>query len=274
MRLIQETKAWASDRLFFERYTYRGGKKQTPDAHSHPEYQIGLAINTTGKYVFRGESRYTPPGKLSIVHSGETHLPDGIFPDDKKFGYLMLYVPPAEMLAAALAGGWRRQSELPYFKEFTFHDPRLLRAYVRLHQLSAHPSERLASDVAKQRFFGLLIGNFSQARRPDVRLTANRKAIMTARDYLDAHYAEQISLDELARVACVSKSHLCRTFGETIGVPPHVYQYQLRLNQAKKMLVAGRDLVDIALELGFYDQSHFGKYFKRFTGVSPGTYAG
>ena len=273
MSLRKEIKAWKSGNLLFERYTYRGGKNQPLDAHSHPEYQIGLAVNTLGKYVFRQGSRYTPPKSLSVIHSGDTHRPDGVFPDDKKFGYLMLYVSPVEMLAAARESGWHKPDELPFFKEFTFNNPELMRKYVNLHQLSAQPNERLAVDVEKTVFLTLLVKNFSQTKQPDARLTAHRKAILTARDYLDAHYTEQISLDELACVAAISKYHLCRKFGETIGVPPHVYQYQLRLNRAKRLLVEKRDISDIAIELGFYDQSHFGKYFKKFAGATPRTYA-
>lgn len=273
MGFISEIKAWKNGNLFYERYIYCGGKNQPLDAHSHPEYQIGLAVNTLGKYIFRRESRYTPPKKLSVIHSGETHRPDGVFPDDKKFGYLMLYVSPEEMRRAAQESGWRKSNELPFFKEFTFDNPHLLRKYVNLHRLSAQPNERLAADVEKTTFLTLLIKNFSQTKQPDVLLTAHRKAIFAARDYLNAHFAEQISLDELARVAGVSKYHLCRKFGAVVGVPPHVYQRQLRLNRAKKLLVEKRDIRDIALELGFYDQSHFGKYFKKFAGTTPHAYA-
>jgi AraC-like DNA-binding protein len=273
MNLKREIKAWRVENLFFETYSFFGGKNQPLGAHSHPEYQIGLAVNTLGKYFFREGSRYTPPKSLSVIHSGETHRPDGVFPDDKKFGYLMLYVSPAEMLHAARESGWQKSDELPFFKEFTFSNPQLLRKYVELHQLSAQPNERLAVDVVKTTFLTALIKNFSQTKQPDAPLAAHRKAILTAREYLDAHYAEQISLDELARVAGVSKYHLCRKFGETVGVSPHVYQYQLRLNCAKKMLVEKRDISDIALELGFYDQSHFGRYFKKFVGATPRAYA-
>lgn len=52
-----------------------------------------------------------------------------------------------------------------------------------------------------------------------------------------------------------------------------MYQYQLRLNRAKKLLVERKDISVIALELGFFDQSHFGKFFKKFSGVTPGIYA-
>jgi AraC-like DNA-binding protein len=273
MKLINEIKAWQSDGLFFEKYTFCGVKSQPLEAHSHPEYQIGLAVNTLGKYIFRRESRYTPPKKLSVIHSGETHRPNGVFPDNKTFGYLMLYVSPDEMLAAAQECGSRDSNELPFFKEFTFHNPYLLRRYVHLHRLSAEPNERLAADVAKTTFLALLIKNFSQTKQSNARLTTHRKAVTAAREYLDAHFANQISLEELARVAGVSKYYLCRKFGEAVGVPPHVYQYQLRLNKAKKLLVEKRDISEIALELGFYDQSHFGKYFKKFAGASPRAYA-
>lgn len=272
MKPKREIKAWQSGSLLFEKYIYRGGKNQPLDAHSHPEYQIGLAVNTLGKYIFRRESRYTPPKNLSVIHSGETHRPDGFFPDDKAFGYLMLYVPPEEMLAAAEEIGWCRSGELPFFKEFTFGNKTLLKKYIRLHYLSAQTDDLLAIDSAKTEFLSLLIENFSQVGTKQKSFQANRKTIESAREYLDANFTKQISLAELARISGISKYHLCRKFGEIVGVSPHVYQYQLRLNRAKRLLLERKKISAVALELGFFDQSHFGKYFKKFSGLTPHDY--
>lgn len=273
MSFRREIKAWKNGSLLFEEYIYCGGKNQPLDAHSHPEYQIGLAVNTLGKYVFRQGSRYTPPKSLSVIHSGELHRPDGFFPQDKSFGYLMLYVPPEELLAAAQEIGWHKSNELPFFKEFTFNNRALLRKYIYLHQISAQTDATLAIEIAKTDFLSLLVKNFSQVKKVSNSLNSHQKAIAVAREYLDAHFTKQISLAELANVAGISKYHLCRIFAGIVGTSPHVYQIQLRLNHAKKMLVERKEVSAIAQELGFYDQSHFGKYFKKFSGTTPRRYS-
>ena len=272
MQSLTAIKAWKSGSLFFENYHYATGTHQPPEAHSHPEYQIGLAINALGRYVIRGNSLNIPQLNLSIIHSGETHQPDASRNITVPCAYLMMYVSPEVMLSAGREIGWWKENELPHFGKIVFDDKELVRRYLLLYRFSKLNTDRLANDIQQLEFLTFLIKNFSQAS--DLRIgNSSQKAIKQVREYLDAHFKQQISLDELAWLTGMSKYYLCRKFAEKVGVPPHVYQYQLRLNAAKKMLVQKRPVAEIAHELGFYDQSHFGKYFKKFSGFSPRVYS-
>lgn len=95
---------------------------------------------------------------------------------------------------------------------------------------------------------------------------------MRVRDYLDAHYAANIPLDELARMVNVSAFHLNRVFRAEVGLPPHAYQMQVRVTRSKSLLAQGMSIDQVALEVGFYDQSHFTHHFKRLLGYTPGVY--
>jgi AraC-like DNA-binding protein len=103
-------------------------------------------------------------------------------------------------------------------------------------------------------------------------LKSAHRAIELARDYLHVHYADDISLEALATIAGLSRFHFCRTFRKQVGVSPGAYQTQLRIAQAKKLLVQGFSIATAATLTGFYDQSHFGWHFKRQVGVTPGAY--
>ena len=262
-----------SGTLFFEEYTYSAGKFQPFAAHSHPEYQIGLAVDTCGKYVYRGNRLTVPRMTLSIIHSGVTHQPDKEYFLEQPRRYRMLYISPEDILAAAREIGWRKSDELPYFSDFVIDNSDLMKKFLNLFNQADAASDRLTVDVIQTDFLTLLVKYFSQVKNSTKKLKSDQPAIKKAREYLDANFTEQISLNELAQVAQLSKYHLCRTFHETIGVSPHVYQNHLRLNQAKKLLVQKRSLADVAYELGFYDQSHFGRYFKSFSGVTPRMYS-
>ncbi len=96
--------------------------------------------------------------------------------------------------------------------------------------------------------------------------------ILRVRSYLDEHYAENISLAELAALANLSPFHLLRSFRDQVNLPPHAYQIQVRIKHAKQMLLLGLPGIDTALAVGFADQSHFTKHFKRIVGVPPGLY--
>lgn len=81
-----------------------------------------------------------------------------------------------------------------------------------------------------------------------------------------------MTLAELARLAGLSAFHLCRVFRQSVGMPPHAYQTQLRVRQAKALLRAGQPIVSAAIAAGFYDQAHLTRHFKRIVGVPPGRY--
>jgi AraC-like DNA-binding protein len=259
-----------SGSLFFEEYSFSAGRFEPFEAHSHPEYQIGLSVDTCGKYIYRGNRLTVPRMALSVIHSGAAHKPNKELYLETPHRYRMLYVSPEEMLETAHAAGWRKSDELPFFSEFVIDDGFLLQKYQELFRLD---DDRLADDVRQTDFLTALVGHFSQIKNSVKKLKSVQPAIKKAREYLDANFTNQISLDELARIADLSKYHLCRTFYESVGVSPHVYQSHLRLNLAKKLLVQQRPIADVAYELGFYDQSHFGKYFKSFLGVTPHNYS-
>lgn len=94
----------------------------------------------------------------------------------------------------------------------------------------------------------------------------------TARRYMEDNFAQEISLEDLSRAAGLSKYHLVRRFKLHYGLSPHQYLTARRINHAKTLLDGSAPMADIALRSGFYDQSHFSKWFKACTGITPGQY--
>ena len=94
------------------------------------------------------------------------------------------------------------------------------------------------------------------------------------RDYMLAHIGESISLEALARVACMSRFHFARRFRQSTGCSPMAFLLHVRIQRARRLLEAGESkIADIAAELGFFDQSHFTRTFRRTIGMSPRAYA-
>jgi AraC family transcriptional regulator len=91
--------------------------------------------------------------------------------------------------------------------------------------------------------------------------------------YLEEHLAEDITVTDLANVACLSVFHFTRAFAATMGVPPHRYVSRRRLESAKAMIARGRaSLSEIALDCRFSSQSSFTRAFRRATGLTPAEY--
>lgn len=87
------------------------------------------------------------------------------------------------------------------------------------------------------------------------------------------NYAEQISIRGLAKMTRLSLSQFDRKFKELFQMTPSDYIHRVRVNAARRMLEKSSDSIGvIAVECGFYDQSHFTKRFKRVVGLSPSVY--
>jgi AraC family transcriptional regulator len=90
-------------------------------------------------------------------------------------------------------------------------------------------------------------------------------------EYIHEHLDAELSLDHLAAVAHVSPYHFARLFKNSTGLPPHQYVIACRVERAKELLRQRErlPLAEVATEVGFADQSHFTRHFKRLVGVTP-----
>ena len=106
-------------------------------------------------------------------------------------------------------------------------------------------------------------------RVPDLAHPRMRRVL----DYIEAHLGQNLTLAELAGVACLSPSHFSRAFKQAVGIGPHRYTVQRRVERAKELLCrTGDGLAGIAASVGFADQSHFTAAFRREVGVTPGCF--
>ena len=92
-------------------------------------------------------------------------------------------------------------------------------------------------------------------------------------EHIAVHYAEDISLESLSELVGTSPSNFRRQFSRTFGISPGRYITTIRLNAARELLETTDKLVsEIATDVGFFDQSHLTKLFKRERGITPGEY--
>ncbi|MGH1488003.1 MAG: AraC family transcriptional regulator [Acidimicrobiales bacterium] len=109
--------------------------------------------------------------------------------------------------------------------------------------------------------------------RPDPVAGAEQGVAEMLRLMLDEPMAARLALDDAARILGRSKAHLIRSFTARYGVAPHAYLIGKRIEAARKLLLEGVQAAEVAAVVGFYDQSHFTRHFKRHTAVSPAAYA-
>jgi AraC family transcriptional regulator len=89
--------------------------------------------------------------------------------------------------------------------------------------------------------------------------------------YIEEHLNESISLEDLAQVAEISPNYLIALFRQSMGMTPHKYVIQMRVERARALLKQKQlTLLEIAQHCGFLDQSQFTTVFRRYAGVTPG----
>lgn len=105
---------------------------------------------------------------------------------------------------------------------------------------------------------------------PARRSALSNERLRLAIDYVEAHCARPIRLQELAELTGLSESYFSHAFKAATGMPPHRWQLQARVRLAKRMLDKGAaPLTEIAVATGFSDQPHFTRVFKGMTRFTP-----
>ena len=87
-----------------------------------------------------------------------------------------------------------------------------------------------------------------------------------------SHPEQELPIKTLAADIFVSKYYLIRKFKSSIGLTPHQFCIQNRIRKSQKLLDEDKTISRIAVEMGFYDQSHFDKAFQKIVGISPSEY--
>jgi len=265
-------RAWGFDDALMEWHRYGPGPAGMDAMHLHDTYQVCLSLDFPGEYRYLGGRHPVPVGSLSIIHPGEMHAARDLADRPRSTTFRLLYAPP-RLLQEAAAMITDRPSPTPFFAEPVIRDHDLAARFRRFHQATAAPTIRLEPET---RLLSLLTGLL--VRHADTRygppwIGRERQAVSLVRDYLEAHYADDPSLAQLARLANLSPYHLARAFRTEVGLPPHAYLIGVRTSRAKELLVSGLPVARVAAATGFFDQSHLTRHFKRLVGVSPGRYA-
>lgn len=237
--------------------------------HTHERYAIGVIEEGALGYFYRGENVVAATGQINLCIPGEVHT--GHPASAAGWSYRMFYLDPAILQRVASEMG-ERPFGVPFFQPGRLHDPQLARQLRQVHiQLQAGDGP-LQQESLLLDLLACLIARHADDPPATYQITAEPQAVALVKAYLHAHFAEDISLEQLSRLTHLSRFHLLRLFREAQGVPPHAYLRQIRVRQAKARLLGGDSIADAARACGFTDQSHLTRWMKRLWGITPGQY--
>jgi AraC-like DNA-binding protein len=217
---------------------------------------IGYDLDTRHRGAAGNMVTILPPG---VAHNGYPAQRLGEF--HKRNLYLTSDFLPTDLVGPAVDAS-------------TLHDPQLRTAISHLHDRLAAPDElvheldveaRLA--MIADRFRAHLVARGPAPRQPEPALAHQLRA------FLDGHATTKITLTDAARLFDRTVPHLVRSFTQQFGISPYAYVTGVRIEQARKRLLQGKPPGQVAVEVGFHDQAHLTRHFKRHVSVPPAQYA-
>ncbi|MFD0939191.1 AraC family transcriptional regulator [Pedobacter boryungensis] len=228
--------------------------------HFHPTYNITLVYLGSFNTQLHNQLLIAPTGSILITNPQEIHA--NPFEKDNKVSFFTFYV--SQDFMEYCNGG---QSVV--FNNKVINDDDLFSA---LHQLATtinHP--QLGStyeDELKKALHTLALNYGDNHNEPQ---DLQFKSLFD--DFMAEESITKFSLDVAASRFGIDKYKFIRLFKSQTGLTPNNYFILKRIEKSKTMLAEGKDLLSIAIDLGFYDTAHYCNHFKKFTGISPIAYS-
>jgi AraC-like DNA-binding protein len=228
--------------------------------HAHDTWTV--MIVDAGAITYDLDSRHRGASGQSVTILPPRVVHDGR-PADGAPGFRKrnLYLDPS-FLPDSLVG--------PAVDRTNLHDPALRARLATLHDALAAGEGPLDGE-ARLALIGERIA--AHLAPPAARRAPDGAVADRLRQLLDARITENVTLRDAAAALDRSVPHLVRSFTRTYGVSPHAYVIGKRIEMARAKLLTGHRPAAVAVELGFHDQAHFTRHFRRYTSVTPAHYA-
>ncbi|MGW4805336.1 AraC family ligand binding domain-containing protein [Kitasatospora sp. NPDC004272] len=236
--------------------------------HTHDTYVIAAITEGVEEFQYGGGTERAGAGTVALVNpeivvTGHAGVPEG-------WGYRVLYAPVDSVLDAA-ADLRPAGAGTPAFTTAVTGDRELARLVHAVHG-AAGRDDPLAASTAFRLLVARLLRTHAAPRRAARVAPAGALAVARARELLHARLVDPPSLDELAAAVGARPFPLLRAFRDTHGLPPHAWLNQQRVTAARSLLRRDVPPAEVAVAVGFVDQAHLARHFRRSVGVPPGAY--
>ncbi|HET9087986.1 MAG TPA: AraC family transcriptional regulator [Acidobacteriaceae bacterium] len=234
--------------------------------HFHAVPAIGIVDGGSMRVHDTASSHVLPSGTIFLLNPGDVHAPGPA--SEGGWSFRVFYLEESLLDAHSIE---LSEKIFRFSKQFV-QDQLLANKMLRLHR-------KLEADGTTLEMESSLLSLLKRLAEYHVYQPGQLKIseidtgkVKRVLEYLRANYHHNINLADLSAIAQSSPFQVLRTFRSAIGLTPHAYLIQIRIESAKRLLRSGHTISDVAVHTGFTDQSHFTRHFKRITGVTPGRY--
>ncbi|WP_411343007.1 helix-turn-helix domain-containing protein [Paenibacillus sp. WLX1005] len=236
----------------------------TDREHLH-SYLILYTLSGRGKLRYHGQQYTLTTGDLFFIQCSEPHRYETL--PNEEWEFLWLHVR-----GVAMDGyyGPFSQRQLPVCHPAEHSAiPELMNRLLNVQTPRNNKTELISSQLIVQLLTEILLTSIYAGEKHN----GIPAPILDLQSYLEKHYTEPITLDDLAKKYATNKFQLSRDFKQHIGLPPIEYLINIRINAAKNMLrYSDKSIQQIASEVGIYNVSHFINLFKARVDCTPLAY--
>jgi AraC-like DNA-binding protein len=233
--------------------------------HAHDEFTVGVCFDGSEVIDYRGGHIRTGPGSIVVLAPGEMHT-GGPGNATGGYAYRALYAAPALLTDGTLG------DRLPHFREPLIDDPELAAAFLRTHTDLHTCPDPLEAESRLPWLLTALARRHSTARPTTDTIPGADRIAHAVKDRLADELLDPPSLADLAADLGLSRYQLLRAFRTTMGIPPYAWLAQHRVTRARRLLDTGLRPAEVASLVGFADQAHLTRWFRRVLGVTPAAY--
>ncbi len=237
--------------------------------HFHDHYSIilieeGINEGFTEKVKYKVQA-----GGIIVINPGELHAGNSFENAYHQFKSLRV---EADFLNTLYRKNHFIQKGDIYFQNHPIHQPALASQFRKIYAQLVNKSSKLQLSTTINQFFISLVKDYSNQAFAFNLESKNSPALERAKAFIQAHYQDNISLDDLSQHAYLSRFYLIRQFKKQYGLSPFAYLRNLRIEKAKQLLRGHFSISEIAHEVGFFDHSHFIRHFKKIEGTLPSNF--
>ncbi|OCG74766.1 helix-turn-helix transcriptional regulator [Microbacterium sediminis] len=257
--MADRVEAWHPDVPLVSEVLHARFEQHSYPAHTHGDWAVLLIDSGAVVYDLGHATHHAEPSALTILpphvpHDGRSAIAGTAF--RKRVLYLDADWLPASAVDAAVHSP-------------ALGDPRALRVVRGVHEALRNPGDAMAAeggvlalaDIVRDRF-----GSPSGSAR-DTPLARRLRVL------LDDRLTESFTIAEAARILGAHPSHLVRAFSRAYGIAPHRYVTGRRVDRARRLLLGGLSPAETAVAVGFHDQAHLTRHFRRTLGTTPAAFA-
>ncbi len=236
--------------------------------HIHNTLSIGAILAGQRTYKNKSKTIILEKNQLAIVNPNTIHSCNSNSKVANKI--FMLYLDKDWCFKL-------QKTIFPYIKEFVPFSTEILKnkilykKFITLCELLFSNALIIEKESSIIDFFYSLYNKYHKEIEIDIEIKTNEK-IENIISYMNKNIKDDISLDDLSKEFNLSTFYIIKLFKKELNISAHSYFINLKIELAKKLLKNGFSIVEVALECGFYDQSHFHRNFKKIVAITPKKY--